>query len=354
VVRVLVAEDSVTTRELLIQILRADPDVEIVGEAKNGIEAIAMTKRLRPDVITMDIGMPRMDGFEATKQIMIENPTPIVIVSGSIDVREVVVSMHALRAGALAVLRKPVGPGAPTFDAECRELIETVKAMAGVKLVRHRPERSVAATPPLRTVVREGARHYRLVAMAASTGGPAALNRILSDLPREFPIPIVAVQHISLGFAGGLASWLDTTCALRVTVAEQGAPLAPGTIYLAPDGRHLGVSPAATLVLSDEPPIGGFRPSATFLFRSVAKTYGSSAVAVILTGMGQDGVEGLRTLRAAGGHVIAQDETSAVVFGMPGAAISAGLADSVLPVTSIADRLVRIANGSEEGPWSRY
>ncbi len=340
-IHVLVAEDSVTTRELLVEILHSDAEVRVVGEAKNGIEALEMARRLRPDVVTMDIRMPVMDGFEATKRIMIEAPTPIVIVSASLDVREVEISMHALRVGALAVLPKPPGPGAPDFEDASRRFIATVKAMAGVKVVRRRLGRGRLEPVPEAPAARNGAR-ARIVALAASTGGPAALHRVLSELPGELSVPILVVQHIASGFIQGLASWLNTVSPLKVKVAENGEPPAPGTVYLAPDSHHLGVSDRNTVLLSTAAPIKGFRPSATFLFQSVGQVFGTSAVALVLTGMGEDGVEGLRAFRNAGGRVVAQDEASSVVYGMPGAAVAAGFVDVSLPLAAIPSQLVDI------------
>ncbi len=340
-IRVLVAEDSTTARELLVEILQADPEVQVVGWAKDGIEALELTRRLRPDVVTMDVQMPRMDGFEATKRIMVEAPTPIVIVSASLDGREVAVSMHALRAGALTVLEKSAGPHAADFDEARRRFVQTVKAMAQVKVVRRWPERPLEGRLPERPPARAGVR-ARGVAIAASTGGPAALHRLLSELPGEFPVPILVVQHMAHGFVGGLAAWLNSTSLLTVKVAENGEPLAPRTVYLAADDRHLGVSGRGTAILSHAPPVEGFRPSGTVLFESVAQAFGASAVALILTGMGQDGVDGLKAVRQAGGHVIAQDEGSSVVFGMPGAAVAAGLVDVALPLDAMASRLIEI------------
>jgi two-component system chemotaxis response regulator CheB len=337
--RVLVAEDSDTTRELLVEILRSDRQVSVVGEARNGREAVAMTKELRPDIVTMDIRMPLMDGFEATKQIMVEVPTPIVIVSAHVDVREVEVSMQALRAGALTVMAKPVGPNAPDFEDVRQRFLTTVKALSEVKVVRRWVDRSASdrPAPEPRT---HPAGQARVVAFAASTGGPAALCQVLSSLPGDFPLPILVVQHISHGFVSGFASWLTSNVALKAKVAEPGEPLRPRTIYIAPDDRHLGVSGARNVLVSSAPALGGFRPSASFLFESVARVFGRSTLAVVLTGMGQDGLEGLHAVRHAGGQIFAQDEGTSVVFGMPGAAVGAGLADATLPLEFIARRII--------------
>lgn len=342
-IRVLVAEDSSTARELLVAILGSDPErLTVVGEAKNGLEAVEMTKRLRPDVVTMDIRMPLLDGFEATRRIMIEAPTPVVVVSGS-DILEVETSLNALRAGALAVLEKPVSPGASSFEERCRTLLETVRIMAGVKVVRRFTERPAVRASGPRAAVGAGTRErVRAVAIATSTGGPAALQSIFSRLPADFPAPILVVQHIAKGFVNGLASWLNGGSGVRVRVAEEDEPAVPGTAYLAPDERHLGVSPAGRILISSAPPVDGFRPSGTFLFESAARALGAAALAVILTGMGRDGVEGLRRLKALGGRILAQDEASSVVFGMPAAAIEAGLADEVLALEAVAERLLEI------------
>ena len=346
-IRVLVVDDSATTRALLVSVLRSDPELVIVGEARDGLEAVALTQKLRPDVITMDLHMPKMDGFAATKEIMITAPTPIVIATGSTLAGEVATAMNALRAGALAVLRKPPAPGAPGHEEAVQKLISTVKSMARVKVVRHWRSTSGAAAVDLAptgdlAVRATQAERPRVVAIATSTGGPAALQDLLSGLPGDFPAPILVVQHITKGFTNGLAAWLNTLCNLQVKIAEHGEPLAPHTVYIAPDDRHLGVSRPSAVLLSAEAPIGGFRPSGTFLFASAGRVFGKSALAVILTGMGDDGVVGLRTVQQAGGRILAQDEQSSVVFGMPGAAVAAGLVDQVLPLAKIAGRLVQL------------
>jgi len=339
-IRVLVADDSPTARALIAAILGSDPEIEVVGEARDGVEAVDLTGRLRPDLVTMDIQMPRLDGLAATLEIMITAPTPIVIVTAGLRPGEAGGPLDMLDHGALDVLRKPRGPGSPGFGAAAGRLVATVKAMARVKVVRRwragptRPEPSPPPGPRPRS---------RVVAIAASTGGPGALRRVLSGLPPGFSAPVLVVQHITPGFVAGLAGWLDGACPLHVKLAEDGEPLAPRTAYLAPDGRHLGVSADRRAALCRSDPVDGFRPSATTLFESVARAYGPSALGVILTGMGHDGVRGLRALRRAGGRIIAQDESSSIVFGMPGAAIDAGLADAVLPVDAIAARLATMA-----------
>ncbi len=350
--RVVVADDSPTVRELLVAIVNGSPELRVAAEAADGEEAVRQVRALRPDVVLMDIRMPRLDGYEATRVIMRDAPTPIVLITGNVDAREADASVRALSLGALWVLRKPPGPGRPGFDAAARQIVEILKAMAGVR-VRALPEPSRAqASRRPEQGSRAGwgePRRSGPVAIAASTGGPAALGHVLDGLPAAFPSPILVVQHISPGFVASFATTLGRTSRLRVKVAEAGEPLAAATVYVAPDGRHLGVSPKGVVHLSDDAAIDGFRPSATHLFRSVAEVYGACSVAVILTGMGQDGVAGLGTVREAGGLVLAQDEATSVVYGMPGVAAREGLVDRVLPLPSIPLVLKEVLDGGD--PW---
>jgi two-component system chemotaxis response regulator CheB len=337
-IRVMVVEDSPTARALMVEILQSDPEINVVGEATDGGEAVEMSGKLRPDLITMDIHMPVMDGFTATKHIMARSPTPIIIVSSSMSGPDVEHSLNAIQAGALMVLPKPDNPASARFDYRRNELITMAKAMASVKVVRR--WNTASSPPPSRPRSHIGT--VRIVAIAASTGGPAALHRIFTSLPRGFRAPIVVVQHITAGFIGGLADWLRASCPLEVTVAEHGEELRAGHVYLAPDTRHLGVTSTGRVAISDEAPRNGFRPSGDYLFQSVAAAYGSSVAGVVLTGMGSDGVDGLRAVKAAGGHVLAQDEATSIVYGMPKEAVTAGVVDSVLSLDELAPRLVQL------------
>lgn len=347
-VRVLVADDSPTARALLVSILDADPDIQVIAQATDGEQALHLAQTLRPDLVTMDLQMPRLDGLQATQRLMDAQPTPIVVISG-LDVSDVELSMNVLRAGALAVLPKPSGPASPSFEQERRTLISTVKALARVRLLR----RPSSANPSVSRLARPrvGTRP-EVIAIAASTGGPGALDRVIGELPKDFAAPVLVVQHIAIGFAAGLASWLGGNPALgtggsrlRVKVAESGEPLRAGTVYLAPDDRHLGVADRGSVLLSDSPPIGGFRPSATYLFQSVARAFGPASAAVLLTGMGRDGVDGMRAVRQAGGHTAVQDEATSQVWGMPGAAVDEGLADHVIPLDALSAHLRTLVHG---------
>ena len=340
--RVLIVDDSPTAHELIRGILNSDPEIEVVGWAKNGAEGVRLTQELRPDVLTMDIHMPVLDGFGATQKIMSTCPTPIVIVSATTLVHDVQWAMKALQAGALTLLMKPAGPHAPEFKVAAADLIETVKAMAEVKVVRRRePQSSSDAIAIHRAPLR--ARGVGAVAIAASTGGPPAILRVLSCLPVDFPTPILIVQHISAGFAQGFVSWLDAALPLRVKMAEQYERMQAGVVYIAPENQHLGVKGGGEVLLSDEEPMGGFRPSANYLFQSVGRQYRSNCIGVILTGMGNDGVDGLTVLKSSGGYVIAQDRDTSVVFGMPGEASRAGIVDKLLPLDQIGEDIARVA-----------
>lgn len=330
-VRTLVVDDSMTARALLVAILGQDPDVEVVGEATSGAAAVAAVQRLRPSLVVMDIDMPEMDGFEACRQIMATSPVPIVIVTASLDPRDVATSLRATEVGALAVLPKPPPPSSPERERAARRFVAVVKALADVKVVRRRTR--TAATAPRRSA---GQRRLQAVAVVASTGGPAALHRFLEALPAAPGMPVLVVQHIAEGFTGGLLRWLSTATPLPVKLAEHCERLAADTVYLAPEGLHIAVGSGRRITLDGGPPVAGFRPSASVLLRSVAAVFGAAGAGVILTGMGRDGVDGARELRARGGLVLAQDERTSAVFGMPRAVIDAGLADVVGSVEELA------------------
>lgn len=346
VIKVLVVEDSPVVREFLVHTFSLDPEILVVGTASNGEEALAATKCYKPDVITMDIHMPKVDGFEATRRIMETHPTPIVIVSGSFDTQEVATTFRAVEAGALAVVPRPRGISHPEHATTAKELVQTVKLMAEVKVVRRWPRLTNKPTvlPPGQVEVKRAAAEIQVVAVGASTGGPAALQTILSALPKDFPVPVLIVQHMAPGFVRGFTEWLSQSCGFPVHVAAHGDPLLPGHAYVAPDGVQMGVGKEPRIVLSQDVSENGLRPSVSYLFRSVATVFGRSAVGVLLTGMGRDGAEELKLMKDRGAITIAQDQESAVVHGMPGEALKLDAATYVFPPERIATALASLAN----------
>ena len=333
--RVLVAEDSATIRGLIVKILTSDPSITVIGEAANGAQAVELCQQLRPDVVTMDIQMPVMDGVEAARRINLSSRTPVVMVS-SLDPADVRKSMAAFTAGALAVIAKPVGPAGPTFDRACEELISIVKDLARVN-----EEVAVAAPPPeiVEQIWFSEPQPITIVGIVAGTGGPIALRTLFKTLPPSFDRPIFIVQQIAAGFAQGFADWLHEVSRRVVRLAVDREKIEPGMVYVAPDGRHLAVA-GNRIGLSDAPPVKGARPSGTFLLSSLAKHYHAHSAGILLTGTGEDGVEGLRAIRAAGGAVFIQDKLSCASFAAPGAALSAGIAKKATPLANISSELV--------------
>ena len=352
-IRVLVVDDSAVLRQSTKLILESDPEIQVVGVATNGAEATALAARLQPDVITMDIRMPKMDGLEAIRAIMAEHPAPIVVVTGIDPDRDMHLFKEATRLGAVAVLKRPESIASPSHKVFVANLIQQVKTMSGIKVIRRTRSHQAAdagtshAAPPLSPPVESGRRSVpdlpprktEIVAIGASTGGPAALYKILAEMPANFPVPIVIVQHISFGFVEGLASWLNDASPLRVKVAQQGERLAAGHVYVAPDEHHMLMNRFNSITLSTSDPVSGHRPSVTALFQSTAQSYGPAAMAAILTGMGSDGAIGMKALRDAVAITIAQNQASCVVFGMPKEAIALGGARHVVPLDKIAQSL---------------
>jgi two-component system chemotaxis response regulator CheB len=292
----------------------------------------------------MDVRMPKMDGLVATRKIMEEMPTPIVVVSASVNVQDLNITFEALRAGALEIIEKPKGIGQKDYESVRGRLIRAVKTMSEVKVVRRMPEARLRRRSRLPKAVLRAGERGRVVLIGSSTGGPAALEKILSQLPVKFPAPVLVVQHIAPGFIGGLAEWLTHGSGLHVKVAAAGEEPQPGTVYFAPDGYHMVVDRDGLIALDDGPPEKGHKPSVDRLFSTAAQTWGGRCVGALLTGMGKDGVAGLAEVKRAGGVAFAQDETSAVIYGMPKEAVAAGVVDKVLSLGDIAAEMVSLTS----------
>lgn len=348
--RVLVVDDSHVAQLLLAHILESDPQIRVMGMVGDGEAAVAFVEAHRPDVVLMDIHMPGLDGFDTTRRIMETQPLPIVVCSGVANVEEAATVFRALEAGAVACVRKPVGREHPEYRRLANHIRQTVQAMAEVKVVRRWPRGRFASPAAGRVLPEVGLPEkvpstpgaIRIVGIGASTGGPVALQEVLKNLPRAFPVPILIVQHIAAGFLGGLAEWLRETTGVTVHIATHGVSPRPGYAYLAPDDLHMGLTVGGRIALAHTEPEEHLRPSVSFLFRSLANVYGADVIAVLLTGMGQDGAKELKLLRDRGAVTIAQDAESAVVNGMPGHAVKLGGASYVLPPDRIADLIVTV------------
>jgi two-component system chemotaxis response regulator CheB len=338
-INVLVVDDSAVARAVLVELLGSDPAICVVGTASDGEEAVAANARLKPDLITMDIHMPRMNGTTAIREIMQTLPTPIVVVTGNEITAEVRATFESLESGALAIVSRPCGYGPAAGDADSQRLLQTVKTMAEVKVVRRwnrSPARGESASPLPDIEINRP--RPRLIAIGASTGGPVALKSILSGLRPSASPALAIVQHIAPGFMAGFASWLSNASGWPVIIATAGLTVQPGHAYLAPEGMHLGFDASERTKLEPGDKSALIVPSASHLFKSVARTFGPAAVGILLTGMGRDGADGLLALRKAGGLTLAQDRESSIVFGMPGEAVRLNAALHVLP----PDKIVKL------------
>lgn len=332
-IRVLVVDDSLICRKLLSSLLSREPDIQVIATAASGAEAIQLNRKLAPDLITMDIQMPGLDGFTTIETIMATNPVPILTVT-SVPVRDGVdQTFRAIQAGSLDLVRKPAAAG-----PEAQVLIDKVRVMAGVRVIHRQASRrpGIVLAPPLRSA------HpvVELIAIACSTGGPTALTELLGVIPADFPVPILITQHLPDGFSSSFSDWLDQELRLEVAEARDGERIAPGHILIAPGGRHLTVRPPGRVHLLDTPPIQGLRPSANPMFESIAAVFGPKALGIVLTGMGCDGADGLLALRRKGGLCLAQNEASSMIFGMPRAAIELGAVDGVMDLAEIANAML--------------
>ena len=364
-IRVLIVDDSALMRQIIAGLLEQDPAITVVGKARNGREAIGLVQTLHPDIVTMDVRMPVMDGLEATEYLMAHSPTPILVVTSSLERYDIDITFKMLAAGALEVFEKPSARDQAQLARAGQMLAQRVKVLARVKVVTHLRGRRrgtgeaqramVSVLPPAHSSAAQPAPDrgtpvlavtpapFPLLVIGASTGGPRVVNQLISALPRQFPAAILVVQHIAAGFSGGMAEWLSYSSALPVRLAEEGGSLQPGHVLIAPDQTDLLISPGAKIHLSDNPLLLQ-RPSIDISMQAAAEVFGARAIGVLLTGMGRDGAYGMLTIKRAGGYTIAQDEATSTIFGMPRAAIHLGAACEVLPAQAIAGRVVEVVN----------
>ena len=337
IIKILIVEDSPTTAELLIHIIQSDPLLKVIGCVNSGKKALDFIISNLPDVVIIDMTARPFNGFETTRQIMQTHPIPIIIFSSGFKKEDVNQSFQALNAGALDILAKPNGLQDPNFPTIASALITLVKTVSGMALVK-RHYSSVQANLESIQEIKPPAK-IEAVAIGSSLGGPKALYRIFSELPPNFPIPIFVVQHIFAGFTQGFVEWLQGSTSLKIKIAQDYETPVAGTIYIAPDHRHLEINQDYQIKLSDAPSNKGLRPSVSHLFRSMAKVYGPHAIGIILTGMGKDGADTLLAMKEAGAWTIAQDQQSCLVFGMPKEAIAIHAVQQVLPLNQIAHHL---------------
>ncbi len=343
-IRVLVVDDSALMRKMIPQILSSDPDIEVVGTAMDGLFALKKMKELRPDVVTLDVSMPRMDGIETLRHIVEDFGTPAIIVS-SLAQRDTELTFQALEIGAFDFVTKPQDAISVHITEIGGELTAKVKAAYENPLARLRMVRARSApAPEKKQPPATGAKSTveRLLAIGISTGGPNALSYLLPQIPANFPAGILIVQHMPAGFTEMFAARLNASCQIEVKEARDGDLVLPGRALIAPGNRHLKIKRMALgtiAVLSDAPPVSGHRPSVDVLFRSVASEFGAGVTGVIMTGMGSDGAEGIGEIKARGGMTVAQDEESCIVFGMPKVAIEKDHIAKILSLKNMGDFL---------------
>jgi two-component system chemotaxis response regulator CheB len=353
----MIVEDSPVVCELLESLIGRDPRLQVVATARSAEQALKILRKAAPDVISMDIRLPGMNGFEATRRIMADRPTPIVVVAASVDADDLRISMNALRAGALAVLEKPVLSTPADYAVLGEQLCTRLVIMSQVNVVRQRfqpgpvtPRPQGNARAPMASA-RRAAGSIRMMGVVASTGGPNALDALLKSLPSDFPAPIALVQHITISFHDAFVAWLKEISPLAVVEAAAGLKPKPGVVYVAPADKHLYVAREG-LRVADGEPVCLQRPSGTVLLESIAESFGTQGLGVLLTGMGEDGAAGLLAMHRAGGHTIAEDESTAVVYGMPAVAVRLGAVSESLPLHAIGPRVMKLVHSAGVGAAS--
>jgi two-component system, chemotaxis family, protein-glutamate methylesterase/glutaminase len=346
-VKIVLVEDSPVAMELLQRLFNSTPEVDVVGTAKNGQEAIAMIPKLNPDVICTDLHMAPVDGLELTRHVMANFPRPILVISNSVKQDDTKNIFGLLQAGAVDIFPKPMSNNYADFESIKQRLVTKIKMLSTVKVIAK--AMPIAGVPSLGVNLTSssfsaapmgGSSAFKAIAIGASTGGPQAIHKIITNLPGNFSTPIICAQHISDGFLAGLISWLKEDSRLQIKIAQAGEMPMPGTVYFAPEQTNLELDPQGKFIYTNFPSTTGTCPSIDALFKSVARIYGKAGASILLTGIGNDGVEGMKGIMAAGGTTIAQDEQTCVVFGMSKAAIAAGAAQHVLGIDKIAPFLV--------------
>jgi two-component system chemotaxis response regulator CheB len=368
-IRVVIVDDSALVRQMLTQMLERDSAIKVVGTARDGNEAIRIIPKLRPDVVTMDVYMPGMDGLATTEHLMAYHPTPILVLTASLMRSEVDITFQMLDAGALEVVEKPQLNNLAALERAIRDLVRRIKVLSRVKVVTHlrgrrrapeplgafpgprAPERGLRPAPASVSKPREQASSagqpgaFPIVIIGASTGGPRVVQRILMDLPSDFRAAVVVVQHIAEGFSGGLVDWLQHSCRMPIQLASEGYTLRPGEVIVAPDQRDMLITPDGRAHLTQAPLLIQ-RPSIDVTMQAAAEVFGARAIGVLLTGMGRDGAYGLLTIQRRQGYTIAQEERTCAIFGMPRAAIQLGAANEVMAPDRIGARLIDLVDRS--------
>jgi len=344
-ITVLVVDDSAFMRKALKRMLRSDSMIRVVGDAKDGLEAIEKIKRLEPDVVTLDVKMPGMDGLEALKRIMREKPTPVLMVS-SLTNEGGGVTLRALDAGAVDFVDKSSCHTVMDIISIADTLVEKVKVVAGVDLMKVVTKPTVVPAKPksVKTTIVSDEAPLHIIAIGASTGGPMSLETILNQLPEDYPGAVMVVQHMPVGFTASFAERLNNVCPMQVKEAEENDPVVPGRIYIAPGGYHLKLKRNDNkfqALLSKYPRDTMHTPSVDVMMKSVAEIWPGQMMGVILTGMGADGVEGIRAMKSMGGKIIAQNEQTCVVYGMPKAAYQTGCVNQMVPLHRVAEEICK-------------
>jgi two-component system chemotaxis response regulator CheB len=347
--KVLVVEDSLVAQKLLRRMIMNDTRFELIGVVDDGKQACEFVSRFSPDVISMDLLMPVMDGVEATREIMRENPVPVVIVSSFYQTSEIDMAIRVMEAGAVSILPRPFGPGHPKYEQSSKQYLNTLKSMSEIKVVkrkREEPKKSKPYTSITKSVSSEefSNRNFKVLAIGASAGGPEGLSTILSSLPIDFPVPVFVVQHIDGHFADSFATWLNNLSQMPVSIAVNGEKALAGHVYLPPGNHQMIVNKNGTISTQKEDMTKHLCPSVDVLFKSIAQVYGNNSMAVLLSGMGKDGVAELKNLYDLGAYTMVQDENTSMVYGMPGEAVKIGATCKVLPPASIVLEINQLIN----------